>query len=205
MNRTSQPHDTAPGLIMSAITPTGASFKSAMSQIALTANFSAADLCCAGETWQRTGVSNQPLQAESWDALRTLCATILEPVRARFGPPEITYGFASPALLRLIPAHAAPALDQHVSCELNRRGQPVCSRLGGAVDFHIAGVSSQDVALWIADTLPFDRLYFYGAARPVHVSIGPERTGCMVAMLAGPSGRRVPRRISRDWLREFAG
>ena len=175
-----------------------------MNEFPLSANFVAADLCCAGETWERTRISNEPAQPESWAALRSLCELVLEPVRERFGRPEITYGFASPELLRLVPTRAAPALDQHASCELNRRGKPVCSRLGAAVDFRIASVSSLTVAIWIAESLPFDRIYFYGSELPVHVSIGPENTGSIVAMLAGPSGRRVPRRVSLDWLRERA-
>ena len=143
----------------------------------LSPNFTAADLCCAGETWQRTRIRNVPEQAESWEALAGLCETILEPVTAYFGRPEITYGFASPGLLRLIPAHIAPALDQHVSCELNRRGNLICSRLGAAADFRIATVPSTHLAIWIAEQLPFDRLYFYGTDRPIHVSVGPDRTG----------------------------
>ena len=173
----------------------------AMQHVPLSANFSAADLCCAGETWERTRISNKPLESSSWVALSALCEEILEPVRTRFGQLQITYGFASPQLLRLIPAHAAPALDQHASCELNRRGEPICTRLGAAVDFQIAGVSSLETAIWISEALPFDRLYFYGADRPLHVSVGPERAGSIVAMLAGASGRRVPSRISVDWLR----
>ena len=170
----------------------------------LSPNFVAADLCCAGETWKRAGIYNAPEQEASWDALAVLCETILEPIAARFGLPEITYGFASPALLRLIPAHIAPKLDQHASCELNQKGKPICARLGAAADFRIASVSSDQVARWIAKTLPFDRLYFYGPGRPLHVSAGPERAGSMVAMLPGPSGRRVPRKISLDWLRDRA-
>ena len=175
-----------------------------MDKIPLSANFGAADLCCAGETWERTRISNEPAQPESWAALRSLCELVLEPVLERFGRPEITYGFASPELLRLVPAHSAPALDQHVSCELNRRGKPVCSRLGAAVDFRIASVSSLAIAIWIAESLPFDRLYFYGSDLPVHVSIGPQNAGSIEAMVAGQSGRRVPRRASLDWLRQRA-
>ena len=182
----------------------GSDLIDALSQRRLSLNFTAADLCCAGETWERTRIRNVPEQAESWEALAELCETILEPVAEHFGRPEITYGFASPALLRLIPAHIAPALDQHVSCELNRRGNLVCSRLGAAADFRITAVPSAQLAIWIAEQLPFDRLYFYGDDRPIHVSTGPDRTGGIVAMLPGPSGRRVPRKVSLDWLRERA-
>jgi hypothetical protein len=175
-----------------------------MSQIALSAHFSAADLCCAGETWERTRIVNEPKQVDSWQALRTLCAIALEPVLMRFGRPEITYGFASPELLRLIPAHKAPALDQHAACELNARAKPICARRGAAVDFRVDKVSARDLAIWIAETLPFDRLYFYGSDRPLHVSMGPDQAGSIVAMLPSPSGRRVPRQSSIAWLKAVA-
>jgi hypothetical protein len=42
--------------------------------------------------------------------------------------------------------------------------------------------------------LPFDRLYFYGDDRPLHLSYGPENARAAFAMLPGPGGRRVPRR-----------
>ena len=31
----------------------------------------------------------------------------------------------------------------------------------------------REVADWIIENLPFDRLYFYGSDRPIHVSFGP--------------------------------
>jgi hypothetical protein len=128
---------------------------------------------------------------------------VLEPVLAKFVRPQITYGFASRALLRLLPAHAAPPLDQPAACELNQKGKPICLRLGAAVNMRIEKVTSKGLAIWMAQTLPIDRLYFYGSDRPVYVSIGPERTGRIVAMLPGPSGRRVPRRISIEWLKQL--
>ncbi|MFC3172915.1 hypothetical protein ACFOD9_01475 [Novosphingobium bradum] len=167
----------------------------------LSNHFTAADLCCAGETWQRTRIINAPVKPESWAALTALCQHILEPVFARFGSPTITYGFTSPALIRLIPAHSAPRVDQHASCEVNARGKPICDRGGAAVDFAIGGPSSRDVAVWVTEHLPFDRLYFYGDDSPLHVSYGPEHTGQVVNMTPGPSGRRVPRVIDLARLR----
>ena len=145
------------------------------------------------------------MQPETWQALAAMCEAILEPVRERYGVLDITYGFASPALMRAIPAHIAPALDQHVSCERNSKGNLVCPRRGAALDFRVPGNSSRDVAIWIADTLPIDRLYFYGADRPLHVSHGPDHSKILVAMLTGPSGRRVPRKITLEWLKAFTG
>ena len=43
-----------------------------------------------------------------------------------------------------------------------------------AADLTVRGVSSFVVASWVIEHTPFDRLYFYGANRPFHVSVGPE-------------------------------
>lgn len=169
----------------------------------LSESFSAADLLHAGDTWARTRPVNTPLQPGTWASLTRLCADILEPVRARFGPLRITYGFASSSLTKNIRERICPALDQHAGHELKRTGEPVCCRLGQAVDFAVSGVSSADVALWIAENLPFDRLYFYGEDKPLHVSVGPDDTRAITAMLRSASGRRVPRRITPHWLRDM--
>lgn len=148
----------------------------------------------AGETWQRLRVANTPVQADTWEALRKLATDVLDPIWQRFGFGIITYGFASAALTRHIRARIDPSRDQHAGHELKPDGTPICSRFGQAVDFKIEGVPSTTIAVWIADRLPFDRLYFYGADKPIHVSVGPEETRAIVEMMAGPSGRRVPQR-----------
>lgn len=53
-----------------------------------------------------------------------------------------------------------------------------------------------EVAQWVATNTPFDRLYFYGADQPIHVSYGPEDSRQIVSMLPGPSGRLLPRNLS---------
>jgi hypothetical protein len=109
-----------------------------------------------------------------------LCLRVLDPVVDQFGPIELTYAFASPALDMLVRLKAYPRttrhLDQHAGCELNRDGRPYCSRLGMAVDIRVPGVSSVAVAQWVIENTSFDRLYFYGPRRPIHVSAGPENT-----------------------------
>ena len=54
--------------------------------------------------------------------------------------------------------------------------------------------SSLQVASFIAETTAFDRLYVYGEDRPLHVSVGPQRSG-LVYRLADFGARRVPRRV----------
>jgi hypothetical protein len=163
------------------------------------------DLVEAGETWQRLRVPNSPSQVETIAALRRLAWDILDPVITKFGPLKVTYGFASPTLTRRIRERIDPSRDQHAGHELRSDGKPVCPRLGQAADFRVDGVCSGRIAAWIASTLPFDRLYFYGSDHPLHVSVGPQETRSVVAMVPGPSGRRVPRVRSVGWLKEEFG
>jgi hypothetical protein len=53
-------------------------------------------------------------------------------------------------------------------------------------------------AQWIVVNTPFDRLYFYGDNKPIHVSFGPEHSRQVVRMMAGKSGRLVPHVTSRE-------
>jgi hypothetical protein len=157
------------------------------------------ELLECGETWRRLASAGQswanlPQQPQSWQGLAALAGTLLDPLIDRYGPLQITYGFAGPLLTRHIAARIAPSLDQHAGSELNRRGQPICARLGQACDFAVPGQPSGEVARWIVANLPFDRLYFYGDDRPLHLSYGPENARAAFAMLPGPGGRRVPRR-----------
>ena len=105
---------------------------------------------------------------------------------------RLTYGFCSAALAKQIPAHIAPKLDQHACHELNRLGKPICSRLGAAVDFIVEDEDMLEVAEWLAANTPFDRLYFYGADKPIHVSYGPEHKREWVDMRVSASGRLIP-------------
>lgn len=157
------------------------------------------DLLECGETWQRLASANPPgallpQQPQTWQGLAELACALLDPLIERYGPLRLTYGFAGPALTRHIGARIAPRLDQHAGSERNGRGQPVCPRLGQACDFAVPGVASGEVARWIVASLPFDRLYLYGDERPLHLSYGPDHARAAFAMLAGPGGRRVPRR-----------
>lgn len=169
------------------------------------ANFILRDLVEAGETWRRTRVPNVPTQAATIAAMQRLARDILDPVVAEFGPIQITYGFASLALTRLIPGRIDPTRDQHAGHELRPDGAPICRRLGQAVDFCIKGTNSGTVAAWVAQRLPFDRMYFYGAGSPLHVSAGPDETRAVITMLQGVSGRRVPSLRSADWLARHSG
>jgi DNA phosphorothioation-associated putative methyltransferase len=146
-----------------------------------------------GETQQRTGLFNLPRQPDSYTALYELAANVLDPVIDYFGMIELSFGFCSPELARAIPGRIAPNLDQHAGHELNRRKQPICERLGAACDFLVSDEDMEEVALWVAANTPFDRLYFYGKDRPIHVSYSNTPARQFVRMSLSASGTRVPR------------
>jgi len=153
-----------------------------------------------GETQARTGLANVPMQPESYTAFVELATAfvelaehVLDPVIDYFGMIRLTYGFCSPQLAKQIPGRIDPKLDQHAAHEKNRLGTPICSRLGAAVDFIVDDEDMQEVAQWVLTNTPFDRLYFYGEDKPIHISYGPNQDRQVVRMIPGKGGRLVPR------------
>ena len=155
------------------------------------------DLIECGETQQRTGIPNLPKEPDSYSALFDLATSILDPVIEYFGMIRLTYGFSSRELFKVIHGRIAPDLDQHACHELKRGGRPICNRLGAAVNFIVEDEDMGQVADWIIANLPFDRLYFYGRDRPIHVSYGPENNRRAFRMEAAKGGRQVPRLYSK--------
>jgi hypothetical protein len=150
-------------------------------------------------------IDNTPRNPDSRRALRQLCLKVLDPLVDTFGPIELTYGFSSVGLASRIKSRIAPSLDQHVAHETRRTGTSICARLGAAVDFKVPSRSSAEVAKWIVEQTPFDRLYYYGSRRPLHVSVGPEESRAIVVMEERRGGGRIPRVVTRDtFLRRMA-
>jgi len=155
------------------------------------------DFIECGETQTRTELPNLPKQADSYTALLDLAINVLDPVIDYFGMIRLTYGFASPDLTKLIKGRIAPKLDQHSAHELNRLGNPVCERLGAAVDFLVEDEDMVEVGRWIAANIAFDRLYIYGRNEPIHISFGPEMSSQITVMTPGEaSGRLVPKTLT---------
>jgi len=165
-------------------------------------HFTYRDFIECSDSWKRTQVDNVPQQLATYQAIDLLVERVLDPVSEKFGRVILTYGFSAPALVKAVKQNAYPNItpsgDQHASCELNRNGKPVCPRLGIAVDFHVAGVSSHEVASWIAQNTQFDRLYFYSKHRPFHISVGPEESGSIVFMDGFRGGRHQPKVMKLD-------
>lgn len=146
-----------------------------------------------GPTQAKSGLANLPKQPESYNALFDLAINVLDPVIDYFGMIRLTYGFCSPELARKIPGRIDPKRDQHAAYELNRRGHVICERLGAAVDFIVDDEDMLEVAQWVVANTPFDRLYFYGSALPLHVSFGPNQARQIVCLLSMADGRLYPR------------
>lgn len=130
--------------------------------------------------------------------LAQLTKQILLPVAKHFGSLTITYGFTGPELNRYIqrlsPDGTAPTLDQHACNELNSIGKNICHRPGAACDLIVHGYEErmQVVAQFICEKLPFDKLYFYGRNRPIHISVSDEPLRHLQVMQKSANGRRYP-------------
>jgi hypothetical protein len=129
--------------------------------------------------------------------LKTLISEILLPLQ-QLGEIRVTYGFVGYELNKYIQKHSpsgtAPILDQHASCETNLKDHFICNRPGAACDILITGYEDrmQLVAQYIIQNLHYDRLYFYGRNRPIHVSVAPQNTYQLQVMNQSDKGRRYP-------------
>lgn len=142
--------------------------------------------------------NNAAESADSLFWLKQLDKNILTPLSHEFGDITITYGFTSHELIKKIlkdsPAYIAPELDQHAAHEMNTKGNRICKRNGAACDIYIGGYENQMqvIASYIIKNLKFDRLYFYGKSRPLHISAGPELSHFVQLMTTKTNGKRHP-------------
>lgn len=166
------------------------------------ANFTYRDFIECGQTQKRLGISNVPLNPKTYNSLSKLALEVLDPVIDYFGSIELTYGFSSSELAKKIDSNIAPKLDQHSGHECNRLGNPICDRLGAAVDFYIEDEDMLDVANWIASNTTFDRLYYYGRNRPLHVSVSEAPVKQITLMLTYGEGKKIPRTLKPGQLIE---
>lgn len=86
-------------------------------------------------------LANVP-SAEVIERLRTVCSSVLEPLREHYGRPVLIHsGYRSAAVNKRV--GGSPS-SQHMK--------------GEAVDFHVSGHTVYDVAVWISDNLDYDQL-----------------------------------------------
>ena len=106
----------------------------------LSSNFSLAELI-KSQTATRKGIDNTP-SAEHQENLKSLCTSILQPVRDHFGRVvTISSGYRSPELCVAI---GSKTTSQHAK--------------GEAADFEIFGVSNKELADYINENLEYDQL-----------------------------------------------
>ena len=106
----------------------------------LSENFSLQELT-KSQTAERKGIDNTP-SAEHQENLKSLCTSILQPVRDHFGRVvTISSGYRSPELCVAI---GSKTTSQHAK--------------GEAADFEIFGVSNKELADWIHYNLNYDQL-----------------------------------------------
>lgn len=160
-------------------------------------NFTFRDLIECGETQKITGISNLPRRAATYNSLYDLASMVLDPIVEYFGGIRLTYGFCSAKLNKHIGRRVAPQLDQHAACETNTRGTLICARGGAACDFIIDDENMNEVVDWIITNVSFDRLYYYGKDRPIHISWAPSCAGEVYSMTLSASGRLIPRRYGK--------
>lgn len=143
-------------------------------------------------------LDNFPKEVESINLILALIETVLLPVSKEFGDVKITYGFVSQELNRYIqknsPSGTYPPIDQHTASELNNANNHICKRHGSACDFLINGFENKmdQVMLFIVKNLDFDKIYYYGNDRPLHVSVGNESEKHLQIMNVSAKGRRIP-------------
>lgn len=113
-----------------------------------------------------SGQPNVPNAAET-KALVALCSSLLEPIRAKFGPVSIHSGFRSKAVNEAI---GGSKTSQHMK--------------GEAADFHCSGAKLEDIMRWIVTEsgLAYGQVILEGhtAGEPtwIHLSLGaPWRVG----------------------------
>ena len=152
--------------------------------------FTYRDLIECGETQAKTGISNLPKEPNSYTALHDLATLILDPIIDYFGMIKLTHGFSSNELIKKILGSIAPKLDQHAAHERKRLGNHICPRLGAAVDFIVEYEDMHEVAKWIYENIPFDRMYFYGCDKSLHISYGPDDSRYVARIVK--NGSKIP-------------
>lgn len=133
-------------------------------------------LCTCSDTYHKYShlINPYPENSESVRSLQLLEIKILIPIISKFGSEnfKLTYGFCSKDLKRFITREKSRVcfeIDQHMSYEVNSKGNYFCRHLGAACDFRVMGLDSKKVISFLR-SLDFDSIYYYGSDRPIHIS-----------------------------------
>lgn len=145
-------------------------------------------------------VDNSPTEKASTDFILAMIEHILLPIENKFGRIKVTYGFVSAELNTHIQKNSSsgtcPSIDQHSSTELNKKHNHICERGGLACDFVVVGFEERMdiITTFIVNNLSFDKIYYYGNDRPLHVSINDQPKAHLQIMNTSSKGRRIPGR-----------
>ena len=108
----------------------------------LSAHFSLAEFT-RSESAKRHGVSNEPTP-EHLENIKVLCEKVLEPIRIKFGPINLSSGYRS------------KTLNHYIGGALNSQH---CEGKAADIDMDgMAGVSNTDIFNYIKDSLDFDQM-----------------------------------------------
>ena len=165
--------------------------------------FTYIDFIECSDTQKKVKVDNSPKELATYEAISYLAKTIMDPIVEQFGQPQITYGLCSHNLQKHIKKSVAPGLDQHSGSEKNSKGNLICPRGGIAVDFKIKNIKTDDVARYIVEHLEFDRLYFYGTERPLHVSATSETPKRAIVVFNTSKKGRTPKNLTDQQFLDF--
>jgi hypothetical protein len=132
------------------------------------------------ESAKRHGVSNEPTP-EHLQNLITLCEKVLEPIRVKFGPINISSGYRS------------KALNHYIGGSLNSQH---CEAKAADIDMDgMGGASNTEIFNYIKDTLDFDQLiYEFGDNNKpdwVHVSYNGAKNRKQVLRALKVNGKTV--------------
>ena len=120
----------------------------------LTAHFALAEFT-RSESAKRHGVSNEPTP-EHLQNLITLCEKVLEPIRIKFGPINISSGYRS------------KALNHYIGGSLNSQH---CEAKAADIDMDgMGGVTNKEIFEYIKNELEFDQLINEFNYSWIHVS-----------------------------------
>lgn len=95
------------------------------------------------ESAKRHGVSNEPTP-EHLENIKVLCEKILEPIRTKFGPLNISSGYRSKVLNHYIGGSLSSQHCEGKAADIDQDGMD--------------GVSNTEIFNWIKDNLDFDQM-----------------------------------------------
>jgi zinc D-Ala-D-Ala carboxypeptidase len=145
----------------------------------LSEHFSLAEFT-RSESAKRHGVSNEPTP-EHLENIKQLCEKVLEPIRAKFGPLNISSGYRSKVLNHFIGGSLSSQHCEGKAADIDQDGMP--------------GVTNTELFHWIKDNIDFDQMIweFGDDNKPdwVHVSYNGDKNRKQILKALKVNGKSV--------------